>query len=142
MTLIEAIVLMVWLACGAASALYFGGRHGWSAGVAGAVGGMIAPYALVKGLMWIESKWLPAHPPCRSGRCSSGDYLIKVDPREPGAFIHVCKCGDTYKRVRTQPRGSERFVQLGEDGRIIPYLFHRPWRSWEPEPPGPPSGKM
>jgi hypothetical protein len=138
MTLIELGVIL-WPLCALVLGLVFGFRQGLNDGLFAGSMCLAVPYVLFKGLAWVERQWRPDWPPCRKGVCNlfeQGDYAPRVDPRASGEFVYVCRCGDSYKRLPSRPTGSERFVQLEEDGRHIPYLFHRPWRKWEPEPAG------
>ena len=138
MTLIELVVILVWPLCAVALGLLVGFRDGLNEGLFAGSMCLAVPYGLFKGLAWVEGKWKPDTPPCRKDVCGlfgQTDYVVRVDPRDPNEFVYVCRCGDTYKRLPSQPSGSERFVQLGEDGQFLPYLFHRPWKKWEPDTP-------
>ncbi|OJT19922.1 hypothetical protein BO221_32470 [Archangium sp. Cb G35] len=133
MTLIELIVIL-WPIGAILTGLVLGFSHGVHEGLVASSLCLGVPYVLFKGLSWVLSRWKPDWPSCRKGACGQRDYEVRVDARDPEKFIYVCGCGDTYKRLPSEPSGSERFVQVDEEGRSIPYLFHRPWRAWEPEP--------
>ena len=55
---------------------------------------------------------------------SKKNYEIK---RFGDDFYFVCKCGDRYERL------GRRFMQVTDDGKIVPYKVWRPFRGWFPD---------
>jgi hypothetical protein len=106
-----------------------GARHGLRVGLATCIG---VPWALFMMVRWIARRWSPPLPHCRWGMCTPRDYAWKLDPNDPHRALFQCRCGDRYELLR-QPGGRERFVEIGEDGRTLPYMAHGAWRSWRLE---------
>jgi hypothetical protein len=104
-----------------------GGRWGWLLG--GLIGFLFVPVVVILWALFMSLAvdGIPVHPSCRNGCCRGSDYELRRFDRE---FYWVCKCGDRYTR-----RGRQ-FLQVTDDGEMIPCRIWRPFRGWFPEEPG------
>ncbi len=84
-----------------------------------------------QGILW---RGVPAFPVCRSGCCRGsglsdlGDYTVVWNNDWTVRGVR-CRCGVTYKKI------GRRFVELGEDGSMKPYLIWRRFKGWCPDLP-------
>ena len=107
------------------------------------VGMMIAvlPLFLV-GLTYILTMlWRPDLPTCRCRQCNykGYKYIGSTDDLPSGGSIRFgCpQCGRVYELSK------DRFNELANDGRIVPYMHHTKWGRWkETKAKQPPAGDV
>lgn len=123
-TLIELVVILVWLGCIILGAnllcTQFGGGKGWLLG--GFIGGVIGSLALLvlSGVRQFLFQGIPFFPRC-CNECSPKSYRIQKDN---AGLCLVCACGARYRK-----RG-RRFIIVNADDTESPYLVWVPFRGW------------
>ena len=126
-TLIEIIVVVVYLAIILSSTIYGAQTHGWLGLFFGLALSICVPIGIIALLSWFE-KWLwvgvPSLPACRNGRCHAEDYHVEF---QGGDLIYICRCGLSFRKHQ------RRFFEEKEDGSQKPYLRWRSFRGWFPE---------
>lgn len=107
---------------------FYWGTLGW---VAGFILGIVSAASLFIGLFRLVDlwhRWRPMRPPCRSGKCMSGDYNPLLRPGNE--VIFQCGCGTKYVKK------GRRFMELGGDGSARPYMIKRGLSGrWEKDEP-------
>jgi hypothetical protein len=101
--------------------------------------------ALLTGLS-LFLRYRPSFPLCRNGRCRQTDYLYlyldsaatgrhkQLEDRFQGKIVR-CRCGTLYlENLRDR-----RFLEVRDDGALVPYMCYRPFGRWRPDESEPPS---
>jgi hypothetical protein len=127
MTLIELIVLALWLGCAALTGVVVGGRFGVIAGLLGS-GLILAMPKLVSSGFRLATGGRTRLPLCRNGSCHEGDYRA-VRGLSDGTIVR-CGCGDRYLFLHKRPRGRTVFARLGDDNSASPYMSHSRFGPW------------
>jgi hypothetical protein len=122
----------------------FGGVVGFGLGALAGVASWLAVIIMTEAISGIESsfwkRFRPYPPTCESGTCQGhGGYDACETPRnvreECGGISPVCwrcRCGYLYVGGSPGPR-SGRWMRIGKDGKLHPYLKHRILGRWEPD---------
>jgi hypothetical protein len=124
---IERLYPLWFILCAAMGAL-LGSVTGYGA-VRGLVDGLIvaaSPLFLLMLALALMSLWRPVLPPCRCGKCTHKEYR-HVSPASdiPSGIRFQCpECGRVYASSK------ERFDEITNDGRIVPYMRHTKWGRW------------
>jgi hypothetical protein len=112
MTLIEMVIIVVFLLVAIKGALILGGHFGVTGVVVGFVAAPACLYGLFAGLMRIHERFWPIRPQCARGRCGPSDYqLVRLAANE---VVFRCACGDAYTKV------GDTFLR-GEGNRCEPF---------------------
>jgi hypothetical protein len=126
-TVVELVVVVVYLAIVVSSTFYGGLAHGWPGVLLGLALGMGIPMVFIALLIWSE-KWIwvgvPSLPTCSNGQCHAEDYRVEA---QGGDLVYICRCGMRFRKKR------RRFFEEDEDGSEQPYLVWRSFRGWFPE---------
>ena len=109
---------------------YFGGKllshyyglPGWILGVLAGSSLFVLAHLLV---MYYINKWLPIHPICKNGVCTSDDYRIVKYNEGDGTCIFRCECGTRY--FQNLPY----FKEMLSDGSLKAYMKRTRWHRWE-----------
>jgi len=123
--------------CGLAVGALAAERFGWVGALVGFPVGFVGAALVSYGVV---SAWVHLHqagpwaPPCHTGRCKAGrDFLDDGDYeslRIGDDFVHRCRCGRDY----VMRKAGSRFMERLPDGALKPYMMHRPFRGWFPDP--------
>jgi hypothetical protein len=130
MPLLKTLIFGTWLACAALGALIGGLRAGFDGGVLGFCAGLLAPWLVIKTLLWlthVQRQRGPEFPPCVNGVCSRKDY--KVKPGDPTGVLFTCRCGGEYVLKSAGGFRGSRFDRVKE-GTLQPYMVRRPFSHW------------
>lgn len=112
-TLITLIIFAVFGYFGGKLLAHYYGVLGWVLGILGGSALFGVGYFLI---MHYLNKWFPIHPICRTGRCTSEDYVIVEYNQEEGTCIFCCKCGTKY--FQDHPY----FKEILSDGSLRSYM--------------------
>ena len=127
-TLIEFLLLTVFLLLGLAGGIEAYHRFGWLGLILGFPLSIITAWAVLYTFLCAASALLEGRlPRCHTGTCrggfwdQEGDY--DADFADDG-LIYICRCHRQYRRV------GRRFMERLPDGRLRPYLVFHPLRGW------------
>ncbi len=146
--LLALLLLFISLIVGLRYGIRWGGSLGTLGAAVGGVIGVVAGVAFTVVAMllaaWVSWRvvaftcwWRPYPPPCERGTCIRPDQQrLEHLPEEIGETRpdlsccgYRCQCGNLYA-----PLGSTRWVRVLPDGTLEPYLVHRPFGRWRPDP--------
>lgn len=131
-TLVELLLVVVFLGAGIALARIAGntgGLLGYVGGfIAGTVGAGVAFFALGFAFAFTFEllTGIPTYPVCSNGKCRDGeasmtDYRLEDST---GQLIARCRCGIAYVKK------GRRVAQMHADGSQTPYMIWKPLRGW------------
>ncbi|HET9994060.1 MAG TPA: hypothetical protein VFQ18_01520 [Candidatus Acidoferrum sp.] len=128
MTLIELFWFVLWIFFGALGSTWAYRRYGWTGGIVGFVGGVLAMPAVLYPLAYlVEMIYVgkPGYPVCRTGKCQYVDYRFRR--QDNGEYALFCQCGARYQKC------GRHFSEVLPDGSVHPYMVWRAFKGWFPE---------
>jgi hypothetical protein len=127
---IERLYPIWFVLCASAGAIV--GRVTGDGTIRGLVAGMLiaALPVFLLGLMYLLLMlWRPNLPICRCRQCNHKGYkyIDSADGHQTGVSIrYMCpQCERLYELSR------DRFNEVANDGRIVPYMYHTKWGRWK-----------
>jgi hypothetical protein len=119
---------------------------GWAGFVGGFLAGLLLPVVAILAIAAVEHVlWQagPSLPPCHKGRCTGapvwrvwadddGDYERAFDLDDGSVYAYRCRCGLEYGLTVEADRCC--FMERRPDGTLRPYMVHRRFRGWRPDP--------
>lgn len=134
-TLVELLLIVVFLSVGIAVASVTGKQYGLLGYVGGLIAGTVGSGVLLFALGFTFAftfellTGMPAYPVCSNGKCRDGessqtDYRLEDST---GQVIAWCRCGLGYVKK------GRRVVRIHADGSEVPYMIWKPLRGWFPD---------
>lgn len=127
---IERLYPFWFVLCASAGAI-IGSLTGHGA-IPGLTGGMliaVLPLFLLGLTYLLLTLWRPNLPTCRCRQCNykGYKYIGSTDGLQSGEYVRFScpKCGRVYELSR------DRFNELANDGRTVPYMHHTKWGRWK-----------